>query len=846
MNNPAQSSSNLPMTPLWSFDHLNNPSSTGTATPSIDNSSSSGGMDSTHTTPASASAKFQYPFSATPAKTTNPNMLFRNNDLVQTPSTANTQWSGPTNPASAIDHSFMPPPPPNTSSSHGMHHTSHMSLTGLSPMLAGFTTSSPTFDQNLQSQSTGPGSVAQSPINPQIHRPGGPIRTFSASAAIPQTSRKRSNTLMTLASSTPSSSSSATPNSYPYPSPRFPSSLMNTHSHVHPSSLSQPNRLNRQPSVPIMTGEPIKRVFHPSPATAISPAIGVDLGHLPIDDGYGGRMGMGMGMGMPMGYNSMRMGMNMGMGMGMRATPPMEAKPPRFKPTKEQLEILIKSYEENKNPDGPAREALAKRLGPDVRPKTLQIWFQNRRSKSRAKERDANVPKPSHTRGGSSSLGHRSSASTSTSKGGSNKGVDLEALRGLIHDEDPNLIILPITVLSIANWTRFLMPGTGISHPDLAASLRFPHSAQPSLYLYVVHQTDTFRIEIPINTTAMLNLQSVQNPSLNTEAVAISFELSMNTAKYAAWHEDDAQTHGGVWNEVGDFTGGETNGGGKVELTGDKEVLLGAFSSVQQHLSNSTYPKPMGGIAPVRSSSGNSWKFPSMSTSTSFSSGPGGVQTPPLDLPILSHLHSSTQQHQRQRSFSQPDLPSSSSGGSGDSGSGSLSEFEYTSKAVHFSQNQPGTSGQVPLPLPLTGASTSTNPGTASTFVNIDYTSTQPFSSSWNSPDLNLPMNAGSAWGFPQNTDNSFASTLNPSSLSTTGPAGRTGFNQFATLNSGINPHNSQHISGDQSEGSSEMDLGTPPFEFEDRSQATTVNVEEMGGRKGKDRFMVGLEQGEM
>ncbi|WWD08909.1 hypothetical protein V865_007023 [Kwoniella europaea PYCC6329] len=881
MNNATQPSTNLPMTPLCSFDHLNHPSSTGTTTPSIDNSSSSGGMDSTHTTPASASTKFQYPFSTTTpgVKSANPNMLFRNHDLVQTPSTANTQWSGPTNPASAIDHAFMPPPPPNTSSSHGMHHTSHMSLTGLSPMLAGFTTSSPTFDQNLQSHisgtAAGVGSAAPSPINAQLNRPGGPIRTFSASAAIPQMNRKRSNTLMTLASSTPSSSSSATLNSYPYPSPRFPNSSINTHPHphVHPSSLSQPTRLSRQPSVPIMTGEPMKRVFHPSPATAISPAIGVDLTHLPMDnDSYGAhRMGMDMNMGMPMGYNSMPISMGMGMGMGMRSTPPMEAKPPRFKPTKEQLEILIKSYEENKNPDGPAREALAKRLGPDVRPKTLQIWFQNRRSKSRAKERDANMPKSLHTRGGSSAHGHRSSASTSTSKGGSNKGVDIDALRGLIHDEDPNLFILPITVLSIANWTRFLMPGTGISHPDLAASLRFTPSAQPSLYLYVVHQTDTLRIEIPISTTSISNLQSVHNPSLNTEAVAISFELSMNTAKYSAWNGDDSQTHQGVWNEVGEFTGGETNGGGRCELTGDKEVLLSAFSRVQQYLSSQSFPNNMGGTNPTRSSSGSSWKFPSMSASTSFSStAVGGVKTPPLVLPILGHLPSTTHhQHQRQRSFSQPDMKSSSSGASGDSSS--LSEFEYTSKAMNFAQNQNQpqiTSGQVPLPL-ASATSTSTNTSTATTtFDHVDTFSNpnQPFSSTWNSPDINLSMNTGgagegslSSWGFPSTADtNSLSSTtLNPSTLSI-GPgtmltAGEGDFDRFATLNSGINipfshSQKNQYMGENQSEGSSEMDLGTPPFEFEDKSQATTVNLDDLGGggKKGKDRFLGGLESGEL
>ncbi|KAL1412996.1 hypothetical protein Q8F55_000745 [Vanrija albida] len=76
-----------------------------------------------------------------------------------------------------------------------------------------------------------------------------------------------------------------------------------------------------------------------------------------------------------------------------------DAKPPRFKPTKEQYELLVKAYEENpyaaarahpltrRNPDMSARLELCRRLGGNVDQKTLQVWFQNRRSKARAKER---------------------------------------------------------------------------------------------------------------------------------------------------------------------------------------------------------------------------------------------------------------------------------------------------------------------------------------------------------------------------------------------------------------------------------------------------------------------------
>ena len=74
-------------------------------------------------------------------------------------------------------------------------------------------------------------------------------------------------------------------------------------------------------------------------------------------------------------------------------------KPPRFKPTAKQLAILLQTYERTKyvNPVTPftdsgrhinaeERERLARRLGGGVKPRHVQVWFQNRRSKSRNKE----------------------------------------------------------------------------------------------------------------------------------------------------------------------------------------------------------------------------------------------------------------------------------------------------------------------------------------------------------------------------------------------------------------------------------------------------------------------------
>ncbi|ORX34834.1 hypothetical protein BD324DRAFT_137053 [Kockovaella imperatae] len=82
------------------------------------------------------------------------------------------------------------------------------------------------------------------------------------------------------------------------------------------------------------------------------------------------------------------------------------------------------------NPDAHTREALARQLGPDVKPKTLQIWFQNRRSKSRAKEREANLPKRLDVRDRSTPPTRNVSATATK------RCVNSEALKALAHDDD--------------------------------------------------------------------------------------------------------------------------------------------------------------------------------------------------------------------------------------------------------------------------------------------------------------------------------------------------------------------------------------------------------------------------
>ncbi|WWD22555.1 hypothetical protein CI109_107048 [Kwoniella shandongensis] len=548
-----------------------------------------------------------------------------------TPATAMTHWSQP----SAIGTSFsgwLEAPHTASVSTLTSPTTLHNQIaTGLTPMLSNFgTMATPAV------QSTFPSVPA---------RPG-PIRsrsaTFTSTINDPRhpTELVRHNTTTTTGRiTTPQSSSHS--GHHPYPSPRHPSQAHN----VTPPSrapISAP-RVGESPAHP-------RKIFHPSPASAISPAIGVDLTHLPL--GHDERT-----------QKHARGGLPFGPGMvGMRLPPTTESKPPRFKPSKEQLEVLINAYNENMNPDSAAREALAKRLGPDVRPKTLQIWFQNRRSKSRAKERNAVLQRTHRMSEGNDGLpqslsGHRGDSGSQPTNpgdgGGSGKrGIDEAALKSLILGDNQHLTLLPISVLSISTWTRFLMPGSGTTRPDLAAALHLEsspssQSSRNGIYLYVRHQSEIFRIKIPIAPRAITNIHTASNPSLDTEAVAIRFDLAGGVAKFSGWSQD-----GERWVDVGDFTGGQASEGGRCELTGRKDILVPAFTQVQGLLLSIQAATPLDATSNTPAPIPSFRPAPTPTSSSSLPPTHAMSRTSTLDIPHLA----TRPVHQRQRSVSQPVL----------------------------------------------------------------------------------------------------------------------------------------------------------------------------------------------
>ncbi|KAL7418677.1 hypothetical protein Q5752_006360 [Cryptotrichosporon argae] len=375
------------------------------------------------------------------------------------------------------------------------------------------------------------------------------------------------------------------------------------------------------------THPPPKRVYHPSPATA--PSLNVDLTKLPPTAPAVVKSHHAKARGASVDKESL-------------------AKPARFKPTTEQLDVLIAAYEENKNPDTSTRERLSKQL--DIRPKTLQIWFQNRRSKAREKERK------------SLGLMHRSLPSPDELLGmvrGGTRGMDIDALRNMMHDNDPNLVPVPVSVVAISSWTRILTPGHGLVEPDLGMSLHFN---PPQIRIYVTHANDTFRLTIPVDRRAIAGVHAAGNVRSAMDSLGIRFTLASGVVQFHRW------THGD-WDCHSDFTSGACTEGGDVEVTGDRDVMTPACMRIQSLLAQ-TFPTPAsaasfafhGGPSPYQPvyahpvqgalglTTGGMHLLP-------FSVGMAPTGPPPATAASLPTSLPVALGHGRQRSLSQPTLP---------------------------------------------------------------------------------------------------------------------------------------------------------------------------------------------
>lgn len=127
----------------------------------------------------------------------------------------------------------------------------------------------------------------------------------------------------------------------------------------------------------------------------------------------------------------------------------------------------------------------------------------------------------------------------------------------------------------MAKWTRFLTPGTGRSSPDLGCALDL-RSPNPSVQLFVVHLGEIYRLNLsltPRSTVdlcdneagAVVSVQAAENPNSQADSVAIRLEVRPGKATFSTWT-------GEKWRPVGDFSGGVVSAGGRMEITGDRQV----------------------------------------------------------------------------------------------------------------------------------------------------------------------------------------------------------------------------------------------------------------------------------
>lgn len=101
-----------------------------------------------------------------------------------------------------------------------------------------------------------------------------------------------------------------------------------------------------------------------------------------------------------------------------------------------------------RTPDNDERERLRRLLGPDIKAKTIQIWFQNRRSKSRAKQRqqaakrlEEGIVDDDSGSGGDCKSEEQSEITSAGSEDAGKRNAKIDELKCLIRDGESALSI---------------------------------------------------------------------------------------------------------------------------------------------------------------------------------------------------------------------------------------------------------------------------------------------------------------------------------------------------------------------------------------------------------------------
>ena len=151
--------------------------------------------------------------------------------------------------------------------------------------------------------------------------------------------------------------------------------------------------------------------------------------------------------------------------------------------------------------------------------------------------------------------------------------------------------LVPIQILAVGAWTRFLTPGQGPA--DLAMAYTTLSQMTPTsptsmssshIAFYVRHGSASYRISIPLDVirptlhvaSSITSPDGCMQPRAGTrdQRNVMSFTLPPGVASFSFWRDL------GGWSGIDDFSGGAIGIGGRIEITGGQEVrLIGVYRS---------------------------------------------------------------------------------------------------------------------------------------------------------------------------------------------------------------------------------------------------------------------------
>jgi hypothetical protein len=247
-----------------------------------------------------------------------------------------------------------------------------------------------------------------------------------------------------------------------------------------------------------------------------------------------------------------------------------QARKKRNKCTPEQSRQLELFFASNRNPTGRIREDLSRRI--QMPERSVQVWFQNKRAKTKINEIKDGVP-----------LEQRTTVSRERfSRSLSSHEVTQTKKRRNTHDgsnkEDSALIPLPSTSLCIGEWRR------------IKPLICLFSQRNQSFTWYLSSESVGFKLECPISSVTKITFTGPSEPTIHEYSEGITqwqgqltLELSRPPQFYmevfrssAKAHEMEVGGHKAAWRQCTDFTEG------KQATSTLKHIVSGSYDALRQ------------------------------------------------------------------------------------------------------------------------------------------------------------------------------------------------------------------------------------------------------------------------